>query len=80
LRLFHHARHVAPDQRPGCARVRKHLRHDVAIEHALHRNAVHAGFDRCDAANCIDQRVAMVRTGAAHQCPVDIEQYQRVHR
>ncbi len=34
------------------------------------------GFKTGDLTDCVDQRLAMMRTGAAHQCSIDIEKNQ----
>ena len=56
--------------------IRQHLGEDIAIQHTLHRNALGSGFDASDAADGIDQSLAMVRTGAAQQSTIDIEKNQ----
>jgi hypothetical protein len=43
----------------------------------LHRDAFGGGFDTGGAPNGLDQRVAVMRTRAAHQRPVNVEQHQR---
>ena len=66
---------MPPDARLRNAGVRKHAGENVAIEHALHGYSLRRGFNAGGAANGVDQSLAMMRTRAAQQSSVDIEEY-----
>jgi hypothetical protein len=73
LRAQNDAGHGAANGRRRRACFAKHAGEDVRIEHAVYGNVIGAGFETGDAANRIDQRLAMMQTGAAHKGAVDIE-------
>ena len=67
---------MPPDTRWRNTGVREHARENIAIEHALHGHAFGGGLEPGDAPDGVDQGLAMMRTRAAQQSSVDIEEHQ----
>src|ERR1022692_1357858 len=74
LRAADYLGHGAANGGRGRAGIAQHAREDVGIEHAVDGDVVSAGFEAGDAADGIDERLAMVRPGAADEGAVDIEE------
>jgi hypothetical protein len=66
--------HGAANGGRGGAGVAQHTGEDVGIEHAVDGDVVGGGFEAGDAADGIDERLAMMRAGAAEEGAVDIEE------
>ena len=56
------------------AGIAQHASEDIGIEHAVHGDVIGAGFNSGDLADGIDQRLAMMRAGAADEGAIDIEE------
>ena len=69
--------HGAADEGAVGAGVGEHDGEDVAIEHALDGDVVGSAFQAGDAADGVDERLAVVGSGLADQGAVDVEQHQR---
>jgi N-carbamoylputrescine amidase len=69
--------HGGEGLRPRHARAAQHDRQNVGVEHTLDGDALGGGFEAGDPADGVDERLAVMRPGAAHQRAVDIEQNQR---
>ena len=65
LRAADDLRHGAANGGRGRADVAQHAGGDVGVEHAVDGDAIGAGFEAGDAADGIDERLAVVRSGAA---------------
>ena len=73
----HQLRHGAADEGVGGARVLEHQGQDVAVEHALHGNAIGGRLKPGDPAHSFGQRLPVVWTGAADQGTIDVKQDER---
>jgi hypothetical protein len=65
LRTADDLRHGTANGGRGRADVAQHAGGDVGVEHAVDGDAIGAGFEAGDAADGIDERLAVVRSGAA---------------
>src|ERR1017187_6075118 len=74
LRAADDLRHGTANGGRGRAGVAEHAREDVGIEHAVDGDVVSRGFEAGDAADGIDERLAMVGAGAAEEGAGDIEE------
>jgi hypothetical protein len=52
----------------------QHLRQDVGVEHAVYGDSVSGGFDAGNETNGVDERLAVVGSGATDEGAVDIEE------
>ncbi len=73
LRRLNDRRHQRADSRIIKPTSAHHERENVRIEHSMHRDAIGRGFKTGDLPNGINQRLTMMRSGAAHQRSVDVE-------
>jgi hypothetical protein len=67
---------VAPDLAAGGAGIAHHSRQDVGVEHPVHRDMVGRSIEPGYGAHGFNQRLAVMRPGAADQRAVDIKQNQ----
>lgn len=80
LGLLNDRCHRTADFRVRSASFPEHRGHNVAVEHAMCANPLHAGGVSRYCPDSIHQRVAMMRSRTADQCAIDVEQnYCRRH-
>ncbi len=77
LRAFDDPRHerCGPSVFGACSP--QHQLQDVGIEHTVNRDPIGRGFESRHVADSFDQRLPVIRAGAANQCAVYIEKNKR---